>query len=86
MTQTCEQIVADLQQNKKHYDVNELISYLATTELSIVQTIRVVREISKMDMGEAKEYVSQHSAFIDVHRQSKNLHEEAIKVAQDFFR
>jgi ribosomal protein L7/L12 len=82
MTQTYEQIVADLQQNKASYDVNQLISYLATTDLSIVQTIRVVREIAGVDMGEAKEYVSQHPAFIEVHRQSKNLHKEALKAVE----
>lgn len=76
MNTSYDNIVADLQRKENNYDVNQLISYLASTELSIVQTILAVRNIMGIDLGEAKEYVSAHPAYVSEHQKNASFHAE----------
>ena len=71
-----EQLINELKANPASYDVNQLIAYLAVLDLSITQAILVVKQVQKLDMQEAKLYVSEHPAYATEHKNSAHLHQE----------
>lgn len=70
------QLINELKANPASYDVNQLIAYFAVLDLSIAQAILVVRQVQKLDMQEAKGYVSEHPAYAKEHKNSAHLHQE----------
>ncbi|HET8669751.1 MAG TPA: hypothetical protein VFM05_03720 [Candidatus Saccharimonadales bacterium] len=54
----------------------DLILYLRREGITIVESMKVLKEIYKLSLGEAKELVTAHPAWADEVRSANILHEE----------
>lgn len=61
---------------------DELIVYLRREGITIIETMKVLKEIYKLSLGEAKELVTAHPAWADEVRTADTLHEELEKALQ----
>lgn len=60
----------------------DLILYLRDEGITIVESMKVLKEIYKLSLGEAKELVTAHPAWTDEVRSADILHEELEKALQ----
>lgn len=62
--------------------LDEVIVDLHDQGLSILDTIKVIRQVGKMSLGEAKQVVSNHTAWQHIVKANAALHDEAEAAAQ----
>ena len=60
----------------------DLILYLHREGITIVESIKALKEIYKLSLGEAKELVTAHPAWAEEVRNADILHEELEKALQ----
>lgn len=64
----------------------ELIGEMKDRGLSIIEAIKAVREVFGVGLGEAKQLVANHPAYVEIARAADPLHEELIQVFEDAVR
>ena len=57
--------------------LDDVIAYLHTQGTSILESIKVVRQVGHMSLGDAKQLVSCHTAWRSTVEANEALHEEA---------
>lgn len=60
--------------------LEDVVAELHADGLTIIQSIRVVREASDLTLGQAKEVVSSHPVWAEVVRAAEPLHEDLEEV------
>jgi ribosomal protein L7/L12 len=61
---------------KQGVSISEVISYLRHQRVTIIDSIKVVREVYGMPLRQAKSIVSEHASWRDVAEAGDALHEE----------
>jgi len=62
--------------------IDEVIAYLHDQGLSILDTIKVIRQVGRMSLGDAKQIVSNHTVWQHTVKANEALHDEAEAAAQ----
>jgi hypothetical protein len=70
LTERCRQMA------KEGVSISEIISYLREQRVTIIDSIKVVRELYGMPLRQAKSIVSEHASWRDVAEAGDTLHEE----------
>ena len=83
MNENIEQIVQDYQPYIAHgMSREEVIQHLHADGLTIMQSIKVVRVLYKMSLGDAKMVVSEQPVWAMVAQAHQPFHEEVVKIMQ----
>lgn len=61
---------------KQGVSISEITSYLRQQRVTIIDSIKVVRELYGMPLRQAKSIVSEHASWRDVAEAGDTLHEE----------
>ena len=64
------------QMAKQGVSISEITSYLRQQRVTIIDSIKVVRELYGMPLRQAKSIVSEHASWRDVAEAGDTLHEE----------
>ncbi len=59
-------------------ELDKKLFEMRAREASIIEAIKFVRAEQGIDLGQAKEFVSRHPAYEDIHRAAEPLHDELI--------
>lgn len=63
--------------------LDEVIAYLSAQNVSILDAIKIVRNVGGMPLGEAKQVVSCHAAWRSIVKANEALHDESEAAIQD---
>lgn len=84
MKNDLENMIEECQKRVSHGASREdLILYLHHEGITIVDSMKVLKEIYKISLGEAKEIVTAHPAWTDEVRSADILHEQLEKALQE---